>query len=58
MSNIIKFQLRSKFQRFLYETLCVFSQIKDRKHIERNLNSIGWVMPQVLDFWVLGSQKL
>ena len=25
-----------QFQRFLYQTLCVFSQIKDRKHIEQN----------------------
>ena len=27
-SNIIKFQLQSQFQRFLYQTICVFSQIK------------------------------
>ena len=27
--NIIKFQLLSQFQRFLNQTLCVFSQIKD-----------------------------
>ena len=29
-----KFQLQSQFQRFLYQTLCVFSQIKDIKRIE------------------------
>ena len=29
MSNIIKFQLPCQFQRFLYQTLCVFSQIKE-----------------------------
>ena len=28
MSNIIKFQLQKHFQRFLYQTLCVFSQMK------------------------------
>ena len=28
-SNIIKFQLPCQFQRFLYQTLCVFSQIKE-----------------------------
>ena len=28
-SNIIKFQSQSQFQRFLYQTLCVFSQMKD-----------------------------
>ena len=29
--NIIKFQLLSQFQRFLKQTLCVFSQMKDIK---------------------------
>ena len=28
-SNIIKFQLQRKFQRFLNQTLCAFSQMKD-----------------------------
>ena len=32
--NIIKFQLLSQFQRFLNQTLCVFSQMKDIKHID------------------------
>ena len=31
--NIIKFQLQSHFQRFLNQTLCVYSQMKDTKHI-------------------------
>ena len=26
--NIIKFQLQSQFQRFLYQTLCLFTQIE------------------------------
>ena len=34
-SNIIKFQSQSKFQRILYQTLCVLLQIKDMKHIEQ-----------------------
>ena len=34
-STIIKFQLHSQFQIFLYQTLCVFSQMKDIKHIRR-----------------------
>ena len=38
--------LTCQFQRFLYQTLCVFSQIKDRKHIERNFYSVGKVMPR------------
>ena len=29
------------------QTLCVFSQIKDRKHIEQNFHSVAKVMPRV-----------
>ena len=46
MSNIIKFRLPCQFQRFLYKILCVFSQIKDRKHIEQNFHSVAKVMPR------------
>ena len=35
-SNIILFQLQSQFQRFLYQSLCMFSQIKDIKHIKQD----------------------
>ena len=38
--------LTYQFQRFLYQTLCVFSQIKDRKHIEQNFHSVAKVMPR------------
>ena len=38
--------LKCQFQRFLYQTLCVFSQIKDRKHIEQNFYSVAKVMPR------------
>ena len=34
-SNIIKSQSQSQFQRFLNQSLCVFSQLKDIKHIRR-----------------------
>ena len=34
---------------FLYQTLCVFSQIKDRKHIEQNFHSVARIMPQGWD---------
>ena len=44
--NIIKFQLQSQFQRFLNQTLCVFSQMKDIKHIRQDFHSLAWVMPQ------------
>ena len=43
-SNIIKSQLQSQFQRFLIKTLCVFSQMKDIKHIRRYLYSVPLVM--------------
>ena len=36
--------LTCQFQRFLFQTLCVFSQIKDRKHIEQNFHSVARVM--------------
>ena len=40
---------------FLYQTLCVFSQIKDTKHIQRDFHSVAWVMPQGRDFGALHS---
>ena len=40
-SNIIKIQLQSQFQRFLYQTLSVFSQMKDTKHIRRIFHSFA-----------------
>ena len=53
-SNIIKFRLPCQFQRFLYQTLCVFSQMKDTKHIRRDFYSAAWVMPQGWDLGALG----
>ena len=38
----------------LYQTLCVFSQIEDTKHIKRDLHHVGWIMPQGWDFGALG----
>ena len=40
--------------KILYQTLCVFSQMKDTKHIRRNFYSVAWVMPQGWDFGALG----
>ena len=50
--NIIKFQLLIQFQRFLNQTLCVFSQMKDIKHIRRDFHLAAWVMPQGWDLGV------
>ena len=33
--------------RFLFQTVCAFLQIKDRKHIEQNYQSVAGVMPLV-----------
>ena len=59
--NIIKFQLLSQFQRFFNQTLCVFSQMKDIKHIRRDFHLAALVMPQGWDLgvpWgVVGSKK-
>ena len=37
--------------------LCVFSQIKDRKHIEQNFHSVAKVMPRGGTEGCLGSQN-
>ena len=50
-SNIIQSQLQSQFQRFLKQTLCVFSQMKNINHIRRDFHSVAWVMPKG---WGLG----
>ena len=42
---------------FLYQTLCVFSQIKYRKHIKQNFHSVAKVMPGGGDCGVLGESK-
>ena len=47
-------QLQSQFQRFLFQTLCVFSQMKDTKHIRRDFYSDAWLMPQGWEFGALG----
>ena len=53
-SDIIKFQLQSQFQRFLNQTLCVFSQMIDTKHIRQDFYSVAWVMPK---WWDLGVHR-
>ena len=55
-SNSVKFQLQSQ----LNQTLCVFSQMKNIKHIRRDFHSVFWVMPQRWDSgvpWGLGVKK-
>ena len=47
-SNIIKSQLQSQFQRFLNQTLYIFSQMKDIHvlYIGRDFYSDAWAMPR------------
>ena len=59
-SKIFKPQSQSQFQRFLNQTLCVFSQLKDTKHIRWDFHSVPWVMPQGWDLgvpWGVGGLK-
>ena len=51
-SNIIKAQSQSQFQNFLNQTLCVFLQKKDIKHIRRDFHLVAWVMLQGWDLEV------
>ena len=46
--------LQSQIQCFWNQTLCVFSQMKDIKHIRRDFYSVAWVMPQGWNLGVLG----
>ena len=39
------FNYKVNLKDFLYKNLCVFSKIKDTKHIRRNFYSVTWVMP-------------
>ena len=57
--NSIKFQLhvQSQFHRFLNQTLCVFSEMKDIKHTRRNFHSVAWLMPQGSDLRGVGESK-
>ena len=55
------FNYKVNFKDFLYQTLCVFSQMKDTKHIRRDYHSVPLVKPQRWEFWALrvprGSKK-
>ena len=51
-SNIIESELKGQFQRFLNQTLCIFSQMKDIKHIGWDFHSAAWVMARRWDLGV------
>ena len=44
--------------RFLFQTLCAFLQIKDRKHIEQNFHSVAGVYPRSGTWGCWVGQKL
>ena len=53
----VKYHLISitkSISKIFYTKLCVFSQMKDTKHIRRDFHSVPWVMPQGWDFGALG----
>ena len=47
------FNYKVNFKDFLCQTLYVFSQMKDTKHIRRDFHSVTWVMSQGWDFGTL-----
>ena len=40
------FNYKVNFKDFFYQTLCLFSQMKDTNHIRRDFHSVTLVMPQ------------
>ena len=48
---------KSIFQDF-FAKLCVFSEIKDIKHIKQNFHSVAWVMHQGWNLGVLEGTKI
>ena len=58
VSSKCHLSLTCQFKRFVYQTLCVFSQIKDRKHIEQYFHSVAREMPQDGTWGCWGRQKL
>ena len=50
----LNFCYHVNFKDFLYQILCVFSQMKDTKHVRWDFYSVTWVMPQGWDFGALG----
>ena len=46
--------ITKSISKILYQTLGVFSQMKDTKHIRLDFLSVPWVMPQGWDFGALG----
>ena len=53
-SNISKSQLQSLFQRFINQTLCVFSQRKDIEQLRQDFHSVPESCPRVWDLGVGG----
>ena len=50
------FNYKVNFKDFLYQTLRVFSQMKDTKYIRRDFHSVTWIMPQGWDLGHWGAQ--
>ena len=51
---LFNFNYRVNFKDFLYQKMCVFSQMKDTKHIRWDCQTVAWVMPQGSDLGALG----
>ena len=55
-----KISITKSISKIISQTLCVFSQMKDIKHIRRDFHSVAWVIPQGSDLgvpWGVGWSK-
>ena len=50
----LNFGYHVNFKDFYNKILCVFSQMKDKKHFRQDFYSVVWVMPKGWDFGALG----
>ena len=50
----LNFGYNVNFKDFLYQSLSVFSQMKDTEHIRQDFHSVTWVMLQGWDLGALG----
>ena len=51
----LNFNYKVNFKFFLNQTLCVFSQLKDVKHIRQDFHLVAWVMTKAWDLGYGGS---
>ena len=53
----LNFNYKVNFKDYFYQTLCVFSQVQDKKRIEQNFHSVTWAMPRDGTWGAVGVKK-